>query len=388
MAAVYAGTCHSAVAIAALFLLGMRTFAFADSLDVWAKRTSGVGNNLYGVAYGDGRYVCAGQAGTLLVSSNGNSWQAVSSNVTNDLFGIEFSDGRYVAVGTGGLILKSTNAVDWFPQASPTTKQLNGVGHGGGLFLATGNTGTLLTSPDGSAWTERNSGTTRALVGCAFGNDTFLAVGQGQSNPGAALTSSNAVDWVDRSYPQLGVAFYGVAFGHGVFVAMDARGVAYTSTNGINWSSRWTVTSDYVFGITFAQNMFVGVGGPFGGGSQKIVTSPDGDNWKLRPISTTNSASLRAVTYGNGYFIAVGDKGLIVQSDPVFTLRLAGFPGGVPSLVLDGESGRAYCIQTCSDLAGLNWTDVFAVTNTTEAQSYLDTQANSAPIRFYRGVTP
>src|SRR5205085_417717 len=131
----------------------------------------------------------------------------------------------------------------------------------------------------------------------------------------------------------------------GVFVAIDSRGLVYTTPNGINWSSRGTINSDYVFGITFAQGLFVGAGGPFSGGSQKIVTSPDGWNWKLRTVAVTNSAALRGVTYGNGYFIAVGDKGMILQSGPVSTLRLTSLSGGA-TFVLDGEIGRRYRLQS------------------------------------------
>jgi hypothetical protein len=185
------------------------------------------------------------------------------------------------------------------------------------------------------------------------------------------------------------VAFYAVAFGNGRFTAAEARGITYHSSDGMTWSNRWTVTrGDYLFGLVFAQGTFVGVGGSYSGGSQKIATSPDGIEWRLRATSITNSAALRAVTYGNGYFVAVGDKGTIMQSDPVFTLRLAWNPSGVPNLVLDGERGRAYRIQTCSSLLGSSWTDVFAVTNEKESQSYLDQEAVNAPARFYRAVLP
>ena len=291
-------------------------------------------------------------------------------------------------MGTSGLILNSTDAANWFAQTTPTTNALNGITRCGDVFIAVGNSGTLLTSADGISWTRQISGSTRTLVGAAFGNDLFLVVGGGRSSPAAALTSSNVLNWVDRSYPNLGVTFYGVAFGDGVFVAMDARGVAYTSPNGTNWTVKQTLTSDYVFGITYAQNFFVGVGGPFSGGSQKIVTSPDGKNWKLRPISTAHSGTLRAVAYGNGYFIAVGDKGLIVQSGPVSTLRLAGVVGSTATLVLDGEIGRGYHIQSCSDLMASNWTDLLSVTNTAEVTSFPDPQAGNSPLRFYRAVSP
>jgi hypothetical protein len=376
------------VAAGMLLVPGQWSFALADSLDFWTKRTSGTGSSLYAVTYGKGCFVGAGQAGTLLVSSNGADWRAVSSNVTNDLFGVAYADGRYLAAGSAGLMLKSTNGVDWFPQPTPATDRLNGIMRGGGSFVSTGNAGTLLTSPDGEVWTAQNSGTTHTLAGCAFGHEQFVAVGRGQSGPGTVLTSSNGVEWVDRSYPNRGVGFYAVAFGNGVFVAMDARGIPYTSTNTVTWSRQSSGNGDYIFGLTFAQGMFVGVGGPFSGGSQKIVTSPDGIHWQLRPVALTNSAALRAVAYGNGYFVAVGDKGLVVQSGPVFSLHVAGFSNGVPLLRLDGERGRVYQIQTRSNLAASDWVDLLVVTNATEIQTCFDAEAAGVPARFYRGLIP
>jgi hypothetical protein len=128
------------------------------------------------------------------------------------------------------------------------------------------------------------------------------------------------------------------------------------------------------------------VGGPFGGGSQKIVTSLDGSTWKLRTVSVTNSATLRGVTYGNGYFIAVGDKGMILQSGPVSTLRLTGLTRGA-NLVLDGEIGRSYRLQSSQDSSQSNWTDVITVTNTAEAIQILD-PTPTAQLQFYRAVSP
>ena len=373
------------VAVFSVLFVGFSLSVKGDSLDKWTKRTSGVGLNLYGVAHGNGKYVSVGQNGVVLVSSNGVSWESAVSGATSNLWSVAFGAGQYVAVGDGGLILRSSNATAWTSSASGTTNRLNHIAHCGGLWIATGNAGTLLTSPDGNVWTKRPSATSRDLFGAAFGNNTFLAIGRGSSNPGTVITSSNGVNWVDRTYPQLGVGFYCVAFGHGVFVVMDARGVPYTTTNGTNWTYSYSTSGDYVNGIVYAQNYFVGAGGPYIGGSQKIVTSPDGYNWKLRPISITNSAPFRAITYGNGYFVAVGEKGLIVQSDPIFSLRLSGFSNQSPILTLEGEIGRPYHIQS---LVNSNWTDLVNTTNTSEISSHLDTQANHAAVRLYRAVTP
>lgn len=362
--------------------------ATADGLDNWTVRASGVGQNLSGVAYGNGSYVCVGQAGAMLVSSNGNTWQSIASGASTNLLGVTFADGLFLAVGAGGTILKSTNVLDWSVEISPTTNQLDSVAYCGGMFVATGDSGTLLTSVDGDAWTPQITGVDRELVASANGNGTFVAVGRGSSSPGTVLTSSNTVGWLDRSKVNLGVAFYALVFANGVFVAIDARGIAYTSTDGISWSRSNTVDSDYVFGLTFARNLFVGVGGPFGGGSQKVVTSPDGVHWKLRPISTGYTGTLRAVAYGNGHFVAVGDKGLIVESGPVTTLKLEAVAGGSASLLLDGETGAEYRIQANNEPSGSNWTDVLTFTNHGQIVSFQDAQASNAPVRFYRAVAP
>jgi len=101
--------------------------ARGDALDTWTKQTSGVAQNLYGVAYGNHQYLCVGQSGVILVSSNGTAWQPVSSGVTNDLLAITFAAGQFLAVGKWGAIVRSTNGASWETQNSSTTNQLNGI---------------------------------------------------------------------------------------------------------------------------------------------------------------------------------------------------------------------------------------------------------------------
>jgi hypothetical protein len=369
-----------------MFSLGTAP-GFADALDTWTKENSGVGANLTGIAYGPNRFVAVGQSGLMLVSSNASHWTPTPSGTTSNLLGITHAAGTFVAVGNGGIIRRSTNGLDWVTAASPTTNTLSGIGFGNGLFVAVGNIGTILTSPDGSTWTARGSGTTRNLMGAAYGNGMFMVVGKGMSNPGTVLTSTDGINWLDRTYPQLGVGFQTVAQGAGVFVAMDARGIAFTSGTGTNWTSRFTtVGGSYVYGLTCAQGLFVGAGGPTLTSGQAITTSPDGFAWRERSVYVTNSATLRAVTYGNGCFVAVGDKGMVLKSGPVFTLRPSGMNGANAELTLAGESGRVYRIQESTNLA-TGWQDWLTITNTSELMP-VPTPIFPGDIRLFRAVTP
>jgi hypothetical protein len=354
---------------------------WADALDTWTKQTSGVGENLNGITYGQGRFVAVGQWMVTLVSSNGADWSlAVGPGFSGNLLGATYANGLFVAVGAGGDIRRSTNGVNWIPVSSPTTNSLNGVGYGNGLFVATGNAGTLLTSPDGITWTSRVSGTTKNLMGAAWGNGLYMAVGQ-NSSPGVVVTSGDGVTWANQN---LGIGLYAVAHGGGTFVAMDARAIPYYSATGTNWAHIFTANSYYIFGVTYAQGLFVGAGGPYIGGAQAVTTSPDGAVWKRRSVNLTNSASLKAVTYGNGRFVAVGEKGLILKSGPIFTLRPPVLNGSNAQFWLTGEKGRVYRVQSSPD-AATAWLDLINVTNTDEAMSF------TVPIgpevsRLYRAV--
>lgn len=372
------------LSLSSILLISTLSSSRADSLDTWTQQTSGVSQNLYGVAYGAQKYVCVGQAGTILISTNGRNWEVRNSGVTNELTAIAFGNGNFIAVGSAGLILSSTDAAQWAVQSSGTTNRLNGISRCDGLFVADGNLGTLLTSPDGIVWTAQNSGTTRPLIATSLGNNLFLTVGQGSPYP-ALLTSPDVATWDDRSAINRGLAFYAVSFGNGVFVAIDVRGIVFTTTNGINYTQRTATGGDYIYGLTFAQGFFVGVGWPSQSGQQKVVTSPNGVNWKIRPISVTNSANLRSVTYGNGYFVAVGEKGSIIQSGPVATVQFVNVSNGVASLILDGEIGRAYRIMASAEITPSTWTDLLTLTNTAEVTPFVDPHPDLAH-RFYRAL--
>src|SRR4030042_6803274 len=71
------------------------------------------GNALSEIAFGNGTFVAAGSAGTILTSANGAAWTIQTSPVTEDLSGIVFGNGTFVAVGAGGKILTSANGSAW-----------------------------------------------------------------------------------------------------------------------------------------------------------------------------------------------------------------------------------------------------------------------------------
>src|SRR6266542_275051 len=157
----------------------------------------------------------------------------------------------------------------------PTSAQLHDVTFGGDQFVAVGDGGSIVTSTDGENWTARSSGSQAALNGVAYGNGKFLAFGDEGTN-----------------------------------------GVVLTSPDGLTWTLSIAQTASGLRQVIYDRGMFVGVGTiDFQNGERqpRITTSLDGQSW-TNQTSVPVLDALNGIAYGNGTFVAVGDRGLIVTS--------------------------------------------------------------------------
>ena len=150
----------------------------------WAARTFGT-QILNGVAWLDAQFVAVGTSGTILISSNGNSWTAHDSGLAQPLYGVAWSDSQFVAVGANGTILTSPTGKTWITHKSGIAQSLHSVTWSGSQFVAVGDIGMVLTSPNGSAWTLHDSDVTQSLYGVTWSGSQFVAVG----DIGTILTS-------------------------------------------------------------------------------------------------------------------------------------------------------------------------------------------------------
>jgi hypothetical protein len=333
----------------------------ADPLDTWTWRNPlPTANALSGIAYANNQFVVVGEAGTILMSDDGLGWTQRRSGTEVPLFGVAYGDGRFVAVGgnyqhlgglsTDSIIVTSTNAADWEMIELPGLGQLRGVAYGNGQFVAVGgdgmvatsldglnwgvdwpglqfsgfnavtfangqfvavggNPGLVLVSSNGVNWGQSWSGTNE-LNAVTYGNGEFVAVGSGDiltsnivvATYGAIVTSTNGTDWMEHLTGNQGEQFlYGVAYGNGLFVAVGGGDNAIlTSTNGESWTPRSAAPS-FLGSVAYAAGRFVGLG-PWG----EIFTSSDGNTWSPRQQGPIDE--LRDVTYGAGRFVAVGSS--------------------------------------------------------------------------------
>jgi hypothetical protein len=162
--------------------------------------------------------------------------------------------------------------------------------------------------------------------------------------------------------------YSGIAYGNGKFVAISNGSFNLLHSNdGITWETV-TVGSFGLRAITFADGKFVAVGAEFSGLDliTNVEVSTDGINW-TRYTPFTNAIGPNAITYGNGLFVVVGNLGsnrVMTSPDGIsWTIRSVlgnddnwqSVAYGNGKFIAIGISGDN---RTMSSTDGINWVSV------------------------------
>jgi len=252
-----------------------------------------------------------GQDGVFLIG-NGSTWNSQASDAAANLNGILYARGNFVAVGDAGLV---DAGIPWLPCSLQTTQSFNSLTSCGGSFFAVGDgssNSVIVQSTNGHDWTTVYNGSVVSLGGVIYGTNGFMAVAQ----DGSVLTSSNGLVWTASNIAASSSTLFGAAaYGNGLYLATASissgypirrvEPIVYCSTNGMNWSGPYALNYG-INAITFAKNIFVGVGD-----GASIQTSPDGTNWKTQAYFGSN---LSAIGFWNGQFVA-GGNGVFTSTD-------------------------------------------------------------------------
>jgi hypothetical protein len=359
---------------------------------VWVSRASGVGNTLDSITYGQNKFVSVGVAGTILTSTNGKDWILCNAGTTASLSEIIFANNIFVAVGANDSVI-STNGLDWSAHivfTSTSSTNFTRVAYGNGTFVALASflqeaygpayyVSEVLLSTDGINWTTSFVfPSSFPMSDLAFGTNLFCVAGSG-----GLYTSPDGVNWTQQN--SNGSAGF-VNYCGGRFIA----GGLY-STDGTNWTP---YSSGYFYARPcYANNAFVAAGGSFETGHNNpgsaYQTSSDGINWTSRgPNSLFETPPVfNGIAFGNGTFVAVGAGGLIVQSVPAPSLVSASPASQGIKINLTGNIGRNFVLETTTNLSAASWTTLFSVTNAPYSTNFIDVMTN-IPQRFYRSREP
>lgn len=299
-----------------------------DPFDEWKipnNNVSGVVYDLYGITYGDGKYVAVGASGAIVTSSDGESWKRQNSTTTKTLQGVAYGSDGFVAVGGNGTIVTSKDGEIWNSVTGFTTT-LMGVTFGDGKYVAVGLNGkiVILTFTNNTWGLETHTINFATLRSIIYGNGKFVAVGSYKdfeplsSAFGNIWTFSVGATWVSPTSPANPTSVIttasvgGITYNNGKYVAVGAKGTIVTSSDGATWGSLKKGTLD-LSGVTYGNGKYVAVGA-----SGTIVSSSDGVSWTSGTSGTTKLL-YGIASDGNGKYVAVGATGTILQSSVAAT---------------------------------------------------------------------
>lgn len=256
------------------------------------KHLPGGGKCFYDVAFGAGLFVAVGEDAIIQTSTDGRMWSFISVNFGQTLRGITYGGGWFVAVGDKGYCVRSVDGKTWIPVATGQTSQFNGITYANGLYVAVGQYGALVTSPNGLIWTARPTNTTQQLKSVAYGKGTWVAVGY----DGLVCWSFNGVNWYNYTADPT-ARFNHIVYDNSQFVAVSLDGKLYTAPTAYGWTARPSTVSTHLYGLMHGPDQFVAVGV-----FATVITSPDDrdvPSSRGRQGLTEGEVILQALVYPN-----------------------------------------------------------------------------------------
>lgn len=182
----------------------------------------------------------------------------------------------------------------------------------------------------------QNAATCYTDGGVVFCNDLPRPTGSGT---GTILTFTN-----DGGPPlvqdsgvavELNSATFGGS-GDGLFVVVGAFGKILTSPDGVTWTTRSSPTPLALYGVTYANNQFIAVGGNDVAAAGVVLSgTPDGVTWTQEPVSDSLTAPFTSVTYADGQFVAVGSNQVMSSQDGMNWNALPTEPTGITGPTVD-----------------------------------------------------
>jgi hypothetical protein len=330
--------------------------ALAATEWIWAAPfRNGLGS---GIHYAEGLFIqTGGGAGSRFQSPDGREWRSFI-DTTQPAMGLD----RVVYVN--GLLhgfnrkadsnyATSPDGIRWTVRPTPISCGLKDLAYGDGRWVGVSHcTESTTVSTDGVTWTRYTSNTKMYFHRIRSGNGTFVAMSQ----DGRIAASATGGEWdvVQSKANGLGLGkTVDLAFGNGRFVIVGQNGQVQTSADGKVWKDTLALRGFNPYALIFAGGWFVATS--WDGGAFR---SRDGLAWSQE---LKLGAGEMAVAYGNGRYLAIGDKDIAYSDDSAATWTRV--PGRTSTLLNGGAHTGTHFIVVGSEGAlavsrdGLAWSE-------------------------------
>ena len=228
---------------------------------------------------------------------------------------------RAVAISDPNFTAYSDDGTTWTEGNLPNVGDWRKIVAGQDAFVALeNNASNIAFSYDGETWIQRALPGTDNWVDIAYGNGRFLIIAEGSNT---VATSTDGLTWTSGTIPNSDdsttAQWQKVEYGQGKFVVVSGSDQqSAVTTNGSAWTLYLNAlpAGEYDWaGFAYGDNRFIGV--TFSG---KTVYSLDqGQTFKLGtqiPQLDGVDIQIKDFIYGQGVFMAIGDKSVIGTGAP------------------------------------------------------------------------
>lgn len=224
------------------------------------------------------------------------------------------SDSIIWAAGSNGKVVRSDDAgKSWTAQAVPSIENLQGIAAwDANQAVSVGGNGVVMRTGDGGVtWqavaVPKSEVANKLLNVRAYGNGVAWAVGE----LGAVLKTSDFGQTWERALPEKDQAWNDISFfGQHAILVGEFGQVMTSKDGGASWSAAKSGVSSSLMSVFLrdeANGVAVGLSGVV------LVTADGGASWSSVPQPTREH--LNDVVWDGSHWVAVGDKGVIVNGD-------------------------------------------------------------------------
>ena len=225
------------------------------------------------------------------------------------------------------------------------------IAFGQGRFVKV--SGHIYNSIDGRNWTgpygPLNTFYTNALHSVVFGGGSFTVVG----DIGAIWSSTNGLDWITNSSPTTN-NLLAQSVSPDLSVIVGAQGTILISTNRTDWEQANSGTASNLFSVVNGGGVLVAAG------DNGLLTSTNGFDW-IQAQTPTNAANL-SVAYGNGIFVAAGEWPMVSTNGADWMLANTNFWAGHVQFIEDrfvaSSDGSSWFYESTN---GFDWNQVLGM---------------------------
>lgn len=237
----------------------------ANGYIISPSKTQQVGtNNWNAVAYGNGKYVAAGQSGYTAYSHDGENWTPVKAGSPGYIM-IIYTNGKFIALGGSGYngeLVHSEDGINWTFVNSPMSNNgsMKSIAYGNGKYCLVGNNGQMYTSNDLKSWRKVSNYNVERISwnSIAYGNGKFVAIGSFSSGEITIMNSEDGINWTFISGYASGSK---TIFENNNFVIFNPSPDIYYSIDGNEWNKSIVAQSPFnIIDISYTNGKFVALG--------------------------------------------------------------------------------------------------------------------------------